>query len=149
MSDRSNEHRARECAYNHLHRIHQLVGDVVDARNAVAYDPNDRDAIQRLEEAERAAREHPVTILVCSDWHAPGETPVTGEYQIVLETGDPGPGVRILGKLSYGEPLSPELQYRGFGFGWRNYPLSGYDTEDLAIFTDLMDCFSDSVDLES
>lgn len=62
--------------------------------------------------------EMPLSILVRSDWHAPGDAGEAGEYEILLCTG--GPAVRITGPLnSYDEPDDAFLQCQDWGTPWQ------------------------------
>jgi hypothetical protein len=72
------------------------------------------------------ARELPLSVLVRSDWHAPGSESTYAQFELLLTTG--GPAVRVLGDLdSYGEPYRPQLQYQDWGIPWTDHPESNCD----------------------
>jgi hypothetical protein len=72
------------------------------------------------------ARELPLSVLVRSDWHAPGSDFEPGQFEILLATG--GPAVRIIGELDHrSEPYRPQLQYQDWGIPWTDHPESKVD----------------------
>lgn len=77
-----------------------------------------------LEKAIEAIREHPLSVLVRSDWREVGSHQVApyAEYQILLCTG--GPAVKIEGQLGKGSPETARLFYQDWGTPWIVYPLS-------------------------
>jgi hypothetical protein len=72
------------------------------------------------------ARDLPLSVLVRSDWHAPGSEFEPAQFELLLTTG--GPAVRVLGELdSYREPYRPQLQYQDWGIPWTDHPESNVD----------------------
>ena len=82
--------------------------------------PELRDAI------EDYAREMPLSVLVRSDWHAPGADFEPAQFELLLSTG--GPAVRIIGELDHHrQPYRPQLQYQDWGIAWTDHPESKID----------------------
>jgi hypothetical protein len=72
------------------------------------------------------ARELPLSVLVRSDWHAPGSEYEPAQFELLLSTG--GPAVRIIGELDHHrEPYRPQLQYQDWGIPWTDHPESRID----------------------
>lgn len=76
---------------------------------------------------EQRAREKPLSVLVRSDWHAPGDDAATGsgEFELLLSTG--GPACRITGCLDRGGPSHqagerPDIQWQDWGEPWTVAP---------------------------
>ena len=88
--------------------IVQLLADL-DA----ADDSDDEDG------ARQRIADHPLHVLVRSDWTQPGDPPEAAEFQILLCTG--GPAVRIVGELDRGTPCSARLEYRTWYTPWLSY----------------------------
>ena len=72
---------------------------------------------------ETRAREIPLSVLVRSDWHVPGDEREagSGDFELLLTTG--GPGCRITGCLHQGEPSHragerPDVQWQDWGEPW-------------------------------
>ena len=63
--------------------------------------------------------DHPLHVLVRSDWTLPGDSMEAAEYQILLCTG--GPAVRIVGELDRGTPCSARLEYQDWDTPWLPY----------------------------
>lgn len=78
---------------------------------------------EQREDAERAIREDPLSVLVRSDWYEPGAaltmSPDPAEYEILLCTG--GPAVRIRGDLDRGTPTSARLEHQDWFKPWTQY----------------------------
>jgi hypothetical protein len=71
-------------------------------------------------EAHQRIQEHPLEILVRSDWANLGEPLDAGEFSILLCTG--GPAVRIVGDLDWrGEPCRARLEYQDSDTGWTQW----------------------------
>ena len=73
----------------------------------------DLDAAEDSDEDEAARQriaDHPLHVLVRSDWTQPGDPLEAAEFQILLCTG--GPAVRIVGELDRGTPCSARLEYQ-------------------------------------
>lgn len=71
------------------------------------------------------ANEIPLSVLVRSGWHFPGETFESAEFEILLSTG--GPACRILGELDRGEVAwqagrRPTIQHQDWGTPWTDSP---------------------------
>ena len=60
-------------------------------------DELDRELYHDEEDAGRRIQEDPLSVLVRSGWHSPGEKMEAAEYEILLSTG--GPATRIVGDL--------------------------------------------------
>jgi len=88
--------------------IVQLLADL-DA----AEDSDDEDG------ARQRIADHPLHVLVRSDWTQPGDPLDAAEYQILLCTG--GPAVRIVGELDRGTPCSARLEYQAWDTPWLPY----------------------------
>ena len=71
----------------------------------------------RVEEAEQAIREDPLSLNVRSCWHELGGDIVDMEFCIELSTG--GPAARIIGDLGdHCEPVTARLQVQCWGTPW-------------------------------
>lgn len=89
-----------------------------------AWDLDDRDALG--EAVREYAQAMPLSVLVRSDWHAPGSASSYSQFELLLSTG--GPAVRIIGELdSYCEPYRPQLQYQDWGIEWMDHPEARHD----------------------
>ena len=88
--------------------IVQLLADL-DA----AEDSDDEDG------ARQRIADHPLSVMVRSDWTQPGDPMDAAEFQILLCTG--GPAVRIVGELDRGAPCSARLDYRTWDTPWLPY----------------------------
>ncbi len=89
-----------------------------------AWDLDDRDALG--ETVREYAQAMPLSVLVRSDWHAPGSASSYSQFELLLSTG--GPAVRIIGELdSYCEPYRPQLQYQDWGIEWTDHPEARHD----------------------
>ncbi len=71
------------------------------------------------DEARQLIAEHPLSVMVRSDWTRPGDSMEAAEFQILLCTG--GPAVRIVGELDRGSPCSARLEYRTWDTPWTPY----------------------------
>lgn len=79
-----------------------------------------------LDEITDYARALPLSVLVRSDWHAPGSEFEPAQFELLLATG--GPAVRIIGELDHRrEPYRPQLQYQDWGIPWTDHPESKVD----------------------
>ena len=63
--------------------------------------------------------DHPLHVLVRSDWTLPGDSMEAAEFQILLCTG--GPAVRIVGELDQGAPCLARMEYRTWDTPWLSY----------------------------
>ena len=88
--------------------IVQMLADL----DAAADSDDDDGALQRI-------ADHPLHVLVRSDWTQPGDPLDAAEYQILLCTG--GPAVRIVGELDRGTPCSARLEYQDWDTPWFPY----------------------------
>jgi len=80
----------------------------------------DLDAAADSDEAARQRIvDHPLHVMVRSDWTQPGDSMGAAEYQILLCTG--GPAVRIVGELDRGAPCSARLEYQMWDTDWVPY----------------------------
>ena len=83
----------------------------------------DLDAAEDSNEDEAARQriaDHPLHVLVRSDWTQPGDPlEAAAEFQILLCTG--GPAVRIVGELEHGTPCSARLEYQTWRTPWLPY----------------------------
>ena len=72
------------------------------------------------EAARQRIADHPLHVLVRSDWMQPGDPlEAAAEFQILLCTG--GPAVRIVGELEHGTPCSAQMEYQAWGTPWLPY----------------------------
>jgi len=85
--------------------ILQMLADIDTAE-----DSDDED------DARQQIADHPLSVMVRSDWTQPGDSLDAAEFQILLCTG--GPAVRIIGDLDQGAPCSARLEYRTWGTDW-------------------------------
>ena len=69
--------------------------------------------------ARQRIADHPLSVMVRSDWTQPGDPPEAAEFQILLCTG--GPAVRIVGELEHGTPCSARLEYQAWDTPWLPY----------------------------
>ena len=88
--------------------IVQMLADL----DAAADSDDDDGARQRI-------ADHPLHVLVRSDWTQPGDPLDAAEFQILLCTG--GPAVRIVGELDRGTPCSARLEYQTWNTEWVKY----------------------------
>ena len=117
--DTTDNNHARDVAYSTAAHIARLIR----LRNRCnAADHNDwAEAIQQQID------DMPLSVLVRSDWHAPGDAGEAGEYEILLSTG--GPAVRITGPLNqWDEPADAFLQCQDWGTPWQPVALD-HDTQ--------------------
>jgi hypothetical protein len=87
---------------------------------------------QQREAALMRLYEHPLSVEVRGDWHAPNEEQgKAAEFRILLGTG--GPAVRIRGKLDgNGKPKDAHIEYQDWFTPWE--PLTDTtDAEDDAL----------------
>lgn len=115
---------ARNSALATLSAIKEMVDNLTAAEKA--------DDDKAREEAERTIHEDPLSVLVRSGWHAPGETPSDGaeEYELLLATG--GPAVRIRGTLGkWSEPETAVMQYQDWFTPWKDLGASPEDADTL------------------
>ena len=98
----------REQAAAQYAAIVQLLADL-DA----AADSDDEDG------ARQRIADHPLSVMVRSDWTQPGDPLEAAEFQILLCTG--GPAVRIVGELEHGTPCSARLEYQIWNMEWIQY----------------------------
>ena len=78
-------------------------------------DARQRKVVQLHTQFSRIA-DHPLSVMVRSDWTQPGDSLDAAEFQILLCTG--GPAVRIIGDLDQGVPCSARMEYRTWGTDW-------------------------------
>ena len=94
--------------------------DLTDQQIIDCIDELDRELYHDEEDARQKIQEDPLSVLVRSGWHSPGEKMEAVEYEILLSTG--GPATRIVGDLDqYNEPSSATLEYRDWGTPWTHY----------------------------
>ena len=81
----------------------------------------DLDAAEDSDEDDARHRiaDHPLHVLVRSDWTQPGDSMEAAEFQILLCTG--GPAVRIVGELDRGTPCLARMEYRTWDTPWLSY----------------------------
>jgi hypothetical protein len=105
------------------------IEDLAPASAAFAADQNwDLHSLpDDLAEAVREfAQEMPLSVLVRSDWHAPGAEFEPAQFELLLSTG--GPAVRIIGELDHHkQPYRPQLQYQDWGIPWTDHTESKVD----------------------
>ena len=80
------------------------------------------DGCESREKAEERIADDPASVEVRGPWYDPGKErgrPDPAEYCITLAYG--GPGVRLTGDLSDGEPFSARLEYMDYSGGWQEY----------------------------
>lgn len=106
------ENHARDAALSTAAHIARLI------RLRDRLNENDSDHYDWAEAIQQQIDEMPLSVLVRSDWHAPGDAGDAGEYEILLCTG--GPAVRITGPLtSLEEPDDAYLQCQDWGTRWQ------------------------------
>ena len=71
------------------------------------------------DDARQRIADHPLHVLVRSDWTQPGDSMEAAEFQILLCAG--GPAVRIVGELEHGTPCSARLDYQAWDTPWLPY----------------------------
>lgn len=89
------------------------------------------DALQ--EAITEYAQEMPLSVLVRSGWHSPGETFESAEFEILLSTG--GPACRIIGELDRGSVdwhagCRPTIQHQDWFKPWTE---SSYEVDTNAL----------------
>ena len=83
----------------------------------------DLDAAEDIDDEDEAARQriadHPLSVMVRSDWTQPGDPLEAAEFQILLCAG--GTAVRIVGELEHGTPCSAQMEYQTWDTPWLPY----------------------------
>lgn len=109
---------ARSFCLSNIEGGRDLSRDAKQALRDHAYDGTNPDGT--AEAIEQTLREIPLSLLVRSDWYAPGGSDrdrEPAEFQILLSTG--GPACRIIGNLTCsGEPCDCEIQWQDWGTPW-------------------------------
>ena len=101
---------AREQAKAQLESIIEMVDELELAGDDEA----------RREDAETAIQQDPLSVLVRSGWHEPGQLAEAEEFEIFLCTG--GPAVRIMGELDeHKQPSRAYIQYQDWGTPWTDF----------------------------
>lgn len=116
---------ARDAAHDHVSLIMGLMRRLADSQESL-------DTIEDFDNLYDEIQEYPLSVLVRSNWHIPGQTSELAEYEILLSTG--GPAVRIIGELSDGEPTSARIEYQNWGIPWTDYPLFSEQEDALLRF---------------
>lgn len=110
------ENHARDAALSTAAHIARLI------RLRDRLNESDSDHYDWAESIQQQIDEMPLSVLVRSDWHAPGDAGEAGEYEILLCTG--GPAVRITGPLdSWEQPDDAFLQCQDWGTPWEHVAL--------------------------
>jgi hypothetical protein len=99
----------------------------------LAWDIEGATADSLQEAVTEYAQEMPLTVLVRSGWHLPGEDADSEEFEILLSTG--GPACRIIGELDRGSVAwqsgcRPILQHQDWFKPWTE---SSYDIDTNAL----------------
>ena len=104
-----------------------LLPEAAELAGEFGWDYSCPDVYALREWIEERAREIPLSVLVRSDWHEPGDESEagSGEFEILLSTG--GPACRIPGCLYQGEPSyrageRPDIQWQDWGEPWTVAP---------------------------
>ena len=82
----------------------------------------DLDAAEDSDDEEAARQridDHPLHVMVRSDWTQPGDPLEAAEFQILLCSG--GPAVQIVAELEHGTPCSARLDYQAWDTPWLPY----------------------------
>lgn len=82
----------------------------------------DIDAAEDIDDEDDARQriaDHPLSVMVRSDWTQPCDPLEAAEFHILLCTG--GPAVRIVGDLDQGVPCSARLEYQTWNMEWLPY----------------------------
>ena len=103
------ENPAKDQAAAKYHNICEMLAEL----EAAAGDCEDED------EARQRIQEHPLEVLIRSDWANPGTPLEESKFSILLCTG--GPAVRIVGDLDQGEPSRARLEYQDWDTGWTQW----------------------------
>lgn len=97
-----------------------------DAAEELAELEKDAGDCKDQDEARQRIEEHPLSLLVRSDWHRLGEESEDAEFELLLGTG--GPAVRIVGELQGGEPVEARLEVQDWFKPWTEYTPADEDT---------------------
>lgn len=122
---------AKDQAKAQLESITEMVKELNAANNDAS---TDNAAENRREEADGIIQDSPLSIEVCSNWHAVGEEKnlINNEFYFLLCTG--GPAVRIIGSLDRNEPESARLEYQDWGTPWTEYRLTPDEEETVLTY---------------
>lgn len=87
---------------------------------------------EAVEQAQTAIAEDALEVTVRGGWHPVGGSSDPQEYNILITTG--GPAVRLIGKLSNGDPETAELQHQDWFTPWVRLPVSEADEKALLAY---------------
>lgn len=126
--------RALECDWDRLEELRDMGEDIdpdevgeLTALETMAGDCADRD------DAETRIAEDPLSVLVRDGWREPGsDSDGPEEFEILLCTG--GPAVRLVGKLSDGEPETARVEHQDWGTPWTELPVDRKTEEELLTY---------------
>lgn len=134
------ENRAKAQAQAQMKSIMDMVGRLQHARDYNCDNPDECDLVDIIsqsgfdfdgyhneEDALQVIYEHPLSVLVRSEWYQPGEDypDMAAEFEILLCTG--GPAVRIWGYLDRNtKPTCVYMEYQDWSMPWTFYRHSDY-----------------------
>ena len=112
---------------------HALTGAAADVLSDLSWDAETGTQDSLQEAVIKYAQQMPLSVTVRSDWHFPGETFETAEFQILMSWG--GPACRILGELDRGSVAwqagcKPVIQHQDWFKPWTE---SDYDVNTDAL----------------
>ena len=110
-----------------------LTGAAADILSDIGWDAETGTPETLQEAITDYANEMPLSVLIRSGWHSPGETFESAEFEILLSTG--GPACRILGELDRGSVAwqagcRPILQHQDWFKPWTE---SSYEVDTNAL----------------
>jgi hypothetical protein len=104
---------------------HALTGPAANVLSDLDWDAETGTPETLQEAITDYANAMPLSVLLRSGWHSPGETFESAEFEILLSTG--GPACRIVGELDRGEVAwqagcRPTIQHQDWGTPWTDSP---------------------------
>lgn len=112
---------------------HPLTGAAADVLSDLGWDPETGTQDSLQDSLTKHIQQMPLSVLVRSGWHSPGEAFEIAEFEILLSTG--GPACRILGELNRGSVAwqagcRPVIQHQDWFKPWTE---SDYDVDTDAL----------------
>ena len=110
-----------------------LTGAAADLLSDIGWDAETGTPDSLQDAVTQYAQEMPLSVLVRSGWHSPGEDAESEEFEILLSTG--GPACRIIGELDRGtvawqSGCSPVMQHQDWSKPWTEI---SYDIDTNAL----------------